>query len=105
MSLKPVVLQDNSADNICSELKRITDEWGIADKIQAVVKDNGANMVATERKAGWARYPCFAHTLNLVVKDSIKALPDLLHIQQRYSAIVAFFHHSTRGAERLKDIQ
>uniref|UniRef100_A0A3Q3QX58 HAT C-terminal dimerisation domain-containing protein n=1 Tax=Monopterus albus TaxID=43700 RepID=A0A3Q3QX58_MONAL len=81
----------HSAENICSELNRVTDEW--------------ANIVAAVRKAGWAHYPCFAHTLNLVVKDSIKALPDLLHIQQRCSAIVAFFHHSTRAAEKLKEVQ
>ncbi|KAK1895771.1 Zinc finger BED domain containing protein 1 [Dissostichus eleginoides] len=95
----------NTAHNICSELKRITDEWGITDKVQAVVTDNGANMVAAVRRAGWAHYPCFAHILNLVVKDSIKALPDVLDIQHRCSAIVPFFHHSTRAAERLKEMQ
>lgn len=95
----------HTADNICSELKRITDEWGISDKVQAVITDSGANMVAAVHRAGWKHYPCFAHTLNLVVKDSIKALPGLLDIQHRCSAIVTFFHHSTRAAERLKEIQ
>lgn len=95
----------HSADNICSELKRITDEWGITAKVHAVITGNGANMVAVVRKAGWAHYPCFAHTLNLAVKDSIKALPDLLGIQQKCSAVVAFSHHSTRAAVRLKEIQ
>ncbi len=37
--------------------------------------------------------------------DCIKALPDLLDIQQRCRAIVALFHHSTRAAERLKEVQ
>lgn len=60
----------HSADNICSQLTRIVEEWGIADKILSVVTDNGANMVAAVHQAGWAHYPCFAHTLNLVVKDS-----------------------------------
>ena len=62
-------------------------------------------MVAAVRKAGWAHYPCFAHTLNLVVKNSIKALPDLLYNQQRCSAIVDLFHHSTQATEKLKEIQ
>lgn len=86
-------------------MKRITNEWGITVKIQAVVTDNGANMVAAVRKAGWAHYPCFAHTINLVVKDSIKTVPELLDIKQRWSAIVAFFHHSTKATEKLKEIQ
>jgi len=95
----------HSADNICSELKGITDELGITTKVHAVITNNGADIVAAVSKAGWAHYPCFAHTLNLVVKDFIKALPDLLDIQRKCSAIVAFFHHSTRAAERPKEIQ
>lgn len=93
----------HSADGICSELQRITEEWGLTAKIQAVVTDNGANMVAAVHKAGWAHYPCFAHTINLVVKDSIKTLPELLDIQHRCSAIVSFFspqHKSNRKAQR-----
>lgn len=62
-------------------------------------------MVAAVRKAGWSHYPCFAHTLNLVVKDSLKAHPDILELQKRSSAIVTFFHHSTRAADKLKEIQ
>nr|XP_020464748.1 zinc finger BED domain-containing protein 1-like [Monopterus albus] len=95
----------HTADSICSILTRIAEEWGITTKILAVITDNGANMVAAVRKAGWAHYPCFAHTLNLVVKDSFKSQPELLEIQQKSSAIVAFFHHSTKAADKLKDIQ
>lgn len=49
--------------------------------------------------AGLAHYPCFAHPIHLVVKDFMKALPELLDIQQRCSAIVTFFHHSTNATE------
>lgn len=41
----------HNAENICSELKRVTQEWGITDKVQAVITDNGANFVAAVRKA------------------------------------------------------
>lgn len=95
----------HTADKICAQLTRITEEWGITDKILAVVTDNGANMVAAVRKAGWTHYPCFAHNLNLLVKDSIKALPDLLELQQKSGAIAAFFHHSTKATDKRKDIQ
>lgn len=61
----------HTADNISLALKRITEEWGITDKVVVVVTDNGATMVAAVHKAGWRHHPCFAHTLNLVVKDSL----------------------------------
>lgn len=61
------------------------------DKIVAVVTDNGANMVANVHKAGWAHYPSFAHTLNLVVKDLLKAVPDLLISKRKPVKLLLFF--------------
>lgn len=95
----------HTADNISSELKRITDEWGLTDKVMAVVTDNRANMVAAVHKAGWRHYPCFAHTLNLVVKDSLKAVPEVVQILGKCSTIVSFFHHSTKATEKLRAVQ
>ncbi|KAK7149159.1 hypothetical protein R3I94_008690 [Phoxinus phoxinus] len=71
----------------------------------AVVTDNGANMVAAVHKAGWRHYPCFAHTLNLVVKDSLKAVPEVVQILGKCSTIVSFFHHSTKATEKLRAVQ
>lgn len=62
-------------------------------------------MVAAVHKAGWTHYSCFANTLNLVMKESFKAHPGLLEIQQESGAIVAFFHHNTKAAVKLKEIQ
>ncbi|XP_077096440.1 E3 SUMO-protein ligase ZBED1-like [Siphateles boraxobius] len=95
----------HTADNISAELKRIAEEWGITQKVLAVVTDNGANMVAAVHKAGWMHYPCFAHTLNLVVKDAIKASPETVHLLEKCRSIVSFFHHSTKATEKLKQIQ
>lgn len=44
----------DTAENICSQLTRIAEEWSILDKILAAVTVNGANMVAAMRKAGWS---------------------------------------------------
>ncbi len=76
------------ADNISAELKRIAEEWGITQKVLAVVTDNGANMVSAVHKAGWKHYPCFAHTLNLVVKDAIKTSPEIFHLLEKCRSIV-----------------
>uniref|UniRef100_A0A3B3S4P9 HAT C-terminal dimerisation domain-containing protein n=1 Tax=Paramormyrops kingsleyae TaxID=1676925 RepID=A0A3B3S4P9_9TELE len=78
----------HTAENISSELIKITTEWGITDKVQAVITDKAFNMVNAVQKA-----------------NSIKALPDLLSLKERCNAIVSFFHHSTRATERLKVVQ
>ncbi|XP_070408968.1 zinc finger BED domain-containing protein 4-like [Nothobranchius furzeri] len=95
----------HTADNIRLELKRITEECGITEKVVAVVTDNGANMVAAVHKAGWRHHPCFAHTLNLIVKDSLKAVPEVVQVLEKCSAIVSYFHHSSKATEKLRDIQ
>ncbi|KAK0144577.1 Zinc finger BED domain-containing protein 4 [Merluccius polli] len=94
-----------NSDNISLELKRITDEWAITQKVIAVVTDNGANMVSAVHKAGWKHYPCIAHTLNLVVKDGIKAVHEVVQLLTTCSSIVSFFHHSAKATEKLKQIQ
>ncbi|XP_041846931.1 E3 SUMO-protein ligase ZBED1-like [Melanotaenia boesemani] len=95
----------HAADIISLELKRITDEWAITQKVIAVVTDNGANMVSAVHKAGWKHYPCIAHTLNLVIKDGIKAVPEVVQLLTKCSSIVSFFHHSAKATEKLKQIQ
>ncbi|XP_066944608.1 E3 SUMO-protein ligase ZBED1-like [Macrobrachium rosenbergii] len=81
------------------------EEWDISDKVQAIVTDNGANMVAGVRESGFKQIPCFAHLLNLVVQDSLNSSQSLGPIIQKCSTIVSFFHHSTKAMDKLKEIQ
>ena len=67
-----------------------------------MITDNGAYMVATVHKAGWAHYPYFAQTLNLVVS---RLTLTCLRFRKKSSSIVAFFHHSTKAADEAKEIQ
>ena len=48
-----------TADNISLALKHITGERDTADKVVAVVTDNGINKVAAVHKAGLRRHPRF----------------------------------------------
>ena len=95
---------DHTADNIAEKLKNITDEWNISDKLVAAVTDNGANMVAGIRLNGWKQLPCFAHTLNLVVQDSINNDKDISAIKEKCKKIVAYFHRSSKATDRLDHI-
>lgn len=109
--VKEFVLETHSfhgqptAVNISSELKRITDEWNITEKVVGVVTDNGENMVSAVHNVGWRHYPCFAHTLNLVVKDSLKAVPEVVQVVEKCITIVSFLHHSTKVTEKLRAVQ
>lgn len=41
----------------------------------------------------------------MVVKDAIKASPEIFHLLEKCRSIVSFFHHSTKATEKLKQIQ
>ncbi|XP_068244012.1 zinc finger BED domain-containing protein 4-like [Palaemon carinicauda] len=49
--------------------------------------------------------PCFAHTLNLVVQDSIKNTNKIKLSQEKIKRIVSFFHHSVKATDKLSEIQ
>ena len=95
----------HTAENIAAELKRIADEWMIADKVVALVTDNAANVVAAARITGWKHIPCFAHTLNLIVQAAISADTVLADLKKKCKDIVTFFHHSAKASDKLREIQ
>lgn len=86
-------------------LSRICSEWQVLDKVCTIVTDNGANMVAAVSKCMQKRLPCFAHTLNLVVQDSIKHSSEVKKVQEKIKRIVSFFHHSVKATDKLREVQ
>lgn len=84
-------------------MKTVVENWGISEKIQAVVTDNGANIVAGMHHAGFKQIPCSAHYA--VVTDSLRDDQPLGTILQKCSSNFSFSHHSTKASEKLKEIQ
>ncbi|KAG8238756.1 hypothetical protein J437_LFUL018320 [Ladona fulva] len=60
---------------VCASLKKeilkITRKWGLEGKVVAVVSDNAANKLPAAGNLGWKHIPSFAHTLNLLVQNSL----------------------------------
>ena len=95
----------HTAENIAAELIRIGKEWEISEKVIALVTDNAANAVAAARITGWTHIPCFAHTLNLIVKGALGADPSLVALKKKCKDIVTFFHHSCKASDKLREVQ
>ncbi|XP_073729768.1 E3 SUMO-protein ligase ZBED1-like [Misgurnus anguillicaudatus] len=92
----------HTAENLAVELKKVCEEWKITNKVVACVSDNASNIKAAIRKAEWRHLPCFAHTLNLIVRESLK------HIQEtvtKVKNVVEYVNRSTVATERLKATQ
>lgn len=69
--------ESHTSKNLHDFLQTTIAEWGLDKTTITIffVTDNAANIVAAIRMGtGWIRVPCFAHTLQLVVKDAVKVI-------------------------------
>ena len=109
--MKSVVLDtsrmevSHTANNIAAALMKVTDNWGITGKVICAITDNASNMVAAVRSTGWQHSPCFAHTINLIVSNSIAEVPEVGEVIQAAKNIVSFFHRSTKATDKLTTVQ
>ena len=95
----------HTARNIKTELEDIMSSWDIKDKVFAIVTDNASNMVAAVGLMDIHHIPCFAHTLNLVVIDSLKELTGFSATRKKVKAIATYFHMSVKASEELCNAQ
>ena len=95
---------DHTAVHIAAELKGVAEKWELSEKVVVLVTDNAANIVAATRIIAWKHVPCFAHTLNLIVKGALKADPAIVSIQKRCRDIVTFFHRSAKASDKLNEV-
>lgn len=109
--MKSVVLEttqvedSHTAENIGATLVAITNKWSITEKVCCVITDNANNIVAAVRHNRWNHLPCFAHTINLIVSNSLQEVPEISAILQRCKNIVSYFHKSCKATDKLTAIQ
>ncbi|XP_053969981.1 E3 SUMO-protein ligase ZBED1-like [Anastrepha ludens] len=95
---------NHTAKNIADTLQAVCNEWGIFDKITAIVTDNASSMIKACELLKKRNLPCYAHSLNLVVQDCLK-LDCTKELLKKCNSIVAFFKNSTIAYKKFKDSQ
>lgn len=95
----------HTGENIYFKLKDIFAQWQISEKIYSVVTDNGANVVKTAKTGKWYHLPCFAHTINLVVKDALEKQEQTINVINSCRRIVHIFKSSTKASNILRKEQ
>lgn len=105
--------KNHTAHNLQQMLLAVTDSWGITNKVVACVTDNAANIKAAILGSaslklapikGWRHVECFAHTLQLAVKDAWKSNLEAEPLMTKCRNIVTFFHSSTVAAVKLRQL-
>ncbi|XP_076301646.1 zinc finger BED domain-containing protein 4-like [Lasioglossum baleicum] len=99
------VTESHTGEHIHSFLKNTLREWNLHNEEFNIffVTDNAANIVKAIRlNRTWERIPCFAHTLQLVIKDAIKPCSELVTLLTKCRRIVRYFHRSSAANQKLK---
>ncbi|KAL0161448.1 hypothetical protein M9458_045173, partial [Cirrhinus mrigala] len=82
--------KSHTADNIKEALSELISDWGLT-----------ANMVSAIQKLGLHHLPCFAHTINLIVKRAVEEHEVMADIRSRARRVVSYFRSSTNATEML----
>lgn len=95
--------ESHTSSNLARELKRVTDEWNLTQKVNFSISDNARNIVkAIETELEWKHYGCYAHSLNLIVTAALKPVEGLI---DKIKNIVAHFKRSTSATDMLLSYQ
>lgn len=69
----------NTTVNLSDEIRSIIIKWKLEAKVDLVVSDNASNIKNAIHTLHLRHLGCFAHTINLVVEESLKCESDLIN--------------------------
>lgn len=84
--------------NIAAVKNAFMEEWGIRSKVECMVTDGAANMVACVNSLQIRYSQCNAHALNLVLKKSLDQTKGLGDLRGK-ARIATYFRTSTLARE------
>ena len=86
--------------NISENIKEMLKNWGIfMDRVHVFLRDNAFNMKAGICILESSSAPCFIHTLQLIIKDSLFSENKFSVLIAKACQTVKHFNHSSRDCE------
>lgn len=105
LEVTPFCLPSHTAVNIAEFLQKTITHWNVDEKVHTFVRDNAVNLVKGLIHTGFQHIPCTAHTLQLVIKDSLLNQKPISDACAKARRIVGHFKHSIQATKLLKDFQ
>ena len=102
--------KSHTAVNLAADMTKCLEEFELVQKVSAVVTDNAKNAtnsvaIAEAQEEIEGGHPCFAHTLNLIIKHSLEKDKKSQRMISKVKNIVQFFRSSTQANDELRDLQ
>uniref|UniRef100_A0A0B6ZS58 BED-type domain-containing protein n=1 Tax=Arion vulgaris TaxID=1028688 RepID=A0A0B6ZS58_9EUPU len=98
--------EDKTETNIATSFKRITDEWGITDRVIALIANSNDDVIPSASLInGWEELPCFGNTMNQVINSALTSISEIERIQKKTSEAVNYFEKSIKASDTLAAVQ
>lgn len=100
-----LIEKDETAKNLSQLIRNRLTEWEIFDKVNHIITDNAPNMKLSVELLNKKHFPCFAHSLNLVLRNAVTKCnnDEILSVITKCKQLVTFFHHSPKANRMLKE--
>lgn len=80
LALEPITDEHANAENLKELLKKILSSYNIENRIEGIVTDTAATMVALCTSMGIEWSPCYCHVMNLLMEDIVTSSDEHLHL-------------------------
>ena len=96
----------HTGDYLASVFMAMLEDWQISRKrVFLILRDSGANIVKGMNLIEIPNLSCFAHSLQLVVNEGLKAQRAVIDVVSKVRKIATHFNHSVLAKQRLRTIQ
>ncbi|GFN75820.1 Zinc finger bed domain-containing protein 4 [Plakobranchus ocellatus] len=105
--LKTILLNTGThlGASISESLTKILKDWNVSNKVQCIISDNTKHINEAIAHLNVPHFHCIAHTLNIIVQNSLKASDDIIYVAQRVRDVAGYFQNSTEATEKLNSLQ
>jgi hypothetical protein len=94
-----LITGSHTSENLAENIKNMIAKFKLSNKVLIAVTDNACNIKkAINSHLQWKHFGCYAHTLNLIVQDSLEEVQELVN---KIKTIVGHFKRSTTANEKL----
>ena len=90
----------HTSENLVRHLSSVIRDWGIENKVVAIIHDNASNFVSATATLPYDGLTCFAHTLQLSISKGLE-MAEVEACLKMCTKVVSHFRHSTIATKEL----
>ena len=98
------LLNQITIDELAERLFQLVEKWQITNKVSCLVSSRNTKVSSAAKMRNWSHLCCFADSLNLAVKDSLRANEDLMQLQKACCNLVLLIQSTVMSSTNMGTI-